>query len=120
MSDDTTRFLFGAAYRDEGRIIRGYLAVPAIGVRFTACGSLLGPWPPVAALATGTRIGRGRRARRPLPHGCGPRVLSATAGAIALFFVLCKFTAKLSGGSRCYCEYGSASRGAGIAPKEEL
>lgn len=158
--DDTTRFLCGAAHRDEefadaaireylveatrsiprspgvnaGAVLReavaartrrkvrdSVLLVLAIVVLFAGSGLLLAPWLVIAmivALAAGARYGLGQRGRRVSPHARVPLVLGSVAGAIALFFVLYKFTDELSGSSsysRYYDEYEPESGGGALA-----
>jgi len=160
LRDDTTRFLCGAAHRDEefadsaireylvestrsiprspgvnaGAVLReavagrarrkvrdSVLLVLAVVVLFAASGSLLVPWLLIAmtvALAAGARFGLGKPARRVSPHARGPLVLGAIAGAIALFFVLFKFTEELSKSSSYryrYDEYEQTSGDGGLA-----
>lgn len=158
LRDDTTRFLCGAAHRDEefadsaireylveatrsiprspgvnaGAVLReavaartrrkvrdSVLLVLALVVLFAASGTLLGAWLLIAvtvALGTGAKLSLGQRTRRVTPQLRGPLALGSVAGAIALLFVLYKFTDEQSESSRYsryYAEYEPESGGGG-------
>ncbi|MFI6096943.1 hypothetical protein ACIA8G_15380 [Lentzea sp. NPDC051213] len=159
LRDDTTRFLCGAAHRDEefadaaireylvestrsiprspgvntGAVLReavagrsrrkvrdGVLLVLAVVVLFAASGMLMAAWLPIAlvvSIAAGARFGVGLRGRTVSPHGRGPLVLGGIASALALFFVLYKFSNELnesSSYSRYYARYEPESNDTGL------
>lgn len=94
----------------------------ALVVLFAADGLLLGPWLLIAAtiaLATGARPQIGRKARQVPPHVRVPLALGSVVSAIALLFVLSKFTRDLNAATtfskRRYAAYVQENGGAGIA-----
>jgi hypothetical protein len=90
-------------------------------VLFAANGLLLGPWLLVVAIiarATGARPRIGRRVSQVPPHACVPLALGSVVCAIALLFVLSKFTrdrnAATTFSKRRYAAYVQENGGAGI------